>query len=107
MKLKIFSNKEALFGYVGYTLTYINIDNQGHILSVMYEPSYRYLYPYVFSVSPSERFSIIGSSGDIYSTDSTLDYLGSLPSTHGAKKHAIFNDTYDLIYSASYEQSML
>lgn len=106
-RLHSFTNKDALFGYVGYELFYINIDDQGHILSYIRGTSDRYLYEYVFSVSNSESYSIIGSSGYIFSTNSTLEFLGSLPFTGGGKTQCIFNNTDNLIYSATDDQYRL
>ena len=94
-----FSNKDALFGYVGYSLYYANIDKQGHILSYVLGTSPLYLNEYVYSISNSEQYAILSGTGEIYSIDSDLNYIGALPFTL-SKKHAIFNDYDNLIYTA-------
>ncbi len=91
--------KNALFGYDGPSLIYFNIDNQGQILSHTGSPAHNYLYEYVWSVSPSELYAILGSSGEIYHTDQSLSYICTIPG--GGKRDAVFNDTDDTIYVAA------
>ena len=106
-RLYSFTNKDAIFGYVGYNVYYFTIDNQGHILSYISGTGPRYLYEYEYSVSNSGSYSIIGSSADIFRADQTLEYLGRVPYVYAASKHCIFNNNDNLIYSANYEQKRI